>query len=245
MTTFVALLRAVNVGGQNRIPMAELRQRLSAIGLADVRTYVQSGNVLFRAESDDPREQAAVVHDVIERDFDCDVRVLALTHEDLARVSAGEPVPGRRSGRETPPRHVPVRAGGGIRVRGAQAAGAGGRGGGADGRRAGRGPGHLPAPAAWVRPQQAQQLLVRARPEDAGYYAQLADGAHAHRAQRGVNEPNPGCRRSDRLIPSTRRPTTARWPRRRRSWRNPPLAPSRRAAACASSDSRRTRRGSP
>ena len=91
MTTFVALLRAVNVGGQNRIPMAELRQRLSAIGLADVRTYVQSGNVLFRAESDDPREQAAVVHDVIERDFDCDVRVLALTHEDLARVSAGNP----------------------------------------------------------------------------------------------------------------------------------------------------------
>ena len=91
MTTFVALLRAVNVGGQNRIPMAELRQRLSAVGLADVRTYVQSGNVLFGVANDDPRGQAAVVHDVIERDFGCDVRVLALTHDDLARVSAGNP----------------------------------------------------------------------------------------------------------------------------------------------------------
>ena len=91
MTTFVALLRAVNVGGQNRIPMAELRQRLSATGLADVRTYVQSGNVLFGAPGDDPREQAAVVHDVIEHDFGCDVRVLVLTRNDLARVSAGNP----------------------------------------------------------------------------------------------------------------------------------------------------------
>ena len=91
MTTFVALLRAVNVGGQNRIPMAELRQRLSAIGLADVRTYVQSGNVLFKAANKNPLEQAAVVHDVIARDFGCDVRVLALTHEDLVRVSAANP----------------------------------------------------------------------------------------------------------------------------------------------------------
>jgi uncharacterized protein (DUF1697 family) len=91
MTTFVALLRAVNVGGQNKIPMAELRQRLSAIGLDDVRTYVQSGNVVFTAEGDDPGEQAATVHDVIEQAFDADVQVLALTAEQMAHVKSGNP----------------------------------------------------------------------------------------------------------------------------------------------------------
>lgn len=91
MTTFVALLRAVNVGGQNKIPMAELRQRLSAVGLGDVRTYVQSGNVVFAADGDDPKEQAAVVHDVIEQNFGADVQVLALTSEQMAHVKNGNP----------------------------------------------------------------------------------------------------------------------------------------------------------
>jgi uncharacterized protein (DUF1697 family) len=91
MTTFVALLRAVNVGGRNRIPMAELREELSAAGLADVQTYVQSGNVVFRTDSDDPAEQAAALHDAISRGFGCDVQVLVLTHAELTRVSAGNP----------------------------------------------------------------------------------------------------------------------------------------------------------
>lgn len=91
MTTFVVLLRAVNVGGQNMIPMAELRQRLSAIGLVDVRTYVQSGNVVFRAEVGDPHEQASAIHDAIERGFGFDVPVLALTALQMAQVSAGNP----------------------------------------------------------------------------------------------------------------------------------------------------------
>jgi len=47
MTTFVALLRSINVGGRNRVPMADLRDLTGSLGFGDVETYLQSGNVVF------------------------------------------------------------------------------------------------------------------------------------------------------------------------------------------------------
>jgi uncharacterized protein (DUF1697 family) len=51
MTRYVALLRGVNVGGKNVIAMADLRACFEAVGLQDVRTYIQSGNVLFSSRA--------------------------------------------------------------------------------------------------------------------------------------------------------------------------------------------------
>ena len=48
---FIALLRGINVGGRNKLPMAELRALAEGLGWTDVRTYIQSGNVVFRAEA--------------------------------------------------------------------------------------------------------------------------------------------------------------------------------------------------
>lgn len=50
MTVFVALLRAVNVGGTGSLPMAELKAICEGLGFSDVKTYIQSGNVLFRSD---------------------------------------------------------------------------------------------------------------------------------------------------------------------------------------------------
>jgi uncharacterized protein (DUF1697 family) len=50
MPVYVALLRAVNVGGTGALPMAELRAICERIGFSDVKTYIQSGNVLFRSQ---------------------------------------------------------------------------------------------------------------------------------------------------------------------------------------------------
>ena len=47
MSRFVALLRGINVGGKNKVPMAELRALCDEIGFSNVRTYIQSGNLLF------------------------------------------------------------------------------------------------------------------------------------------------------------------------------------------------------
>ena len=49
MSTFIALLRGINVGGHNKIPMADLRSLCAELGWADVRTYIQSGNLVFSA----------------------------------------------------------------------------------------------------------------------------------------------------------------------------------------------------
>lgn len=49
MATYVALLRGVNVGGKNKVPMAELRAMFEALGHGEVRTFIQSGNVVFTA----------------------------------------------------------------------------------------------------------------------------------------------------------------------------------------------------
>ena len=94
MTTYVALLRAVNVAGQNRIPMAELRRALGGLGLTGVETYLQSGNVVFDATGDDPAELGAAIHELIERELGHDVRVLVLTAAELARVAAEMPFVG-------------------------------------------------------------------------------------------------------------------------------------------------------
>ncbi|QMV43285.1 DUF1697 domain-containing protein [Cohnella cholangitidis] len=50
MTIYIALIRGINVGGKNKVPMAELRSAYEALGLNRVQTYIQSGNVLFESE---------------------------------------------------------------------------------------------------------------------------------------------------------------------------------------------------
>jgi uncharacterized protein (DUF1697 family) len=60
MHTYIALLRAVNVGGTGKLPMAELRAMCEDAGFHDVRTYIASGNVVFRSALIAPKAQAAL-----------------------------------------------------------------------------------------------------------------------------------------------------------------------------------------
>ena len=53
MATHVALLRGINLGGRNKVAMADLREVVAGLGHADVSTYIQSGNVLFSADPAD------------------------------------------------------------------------------------------------------------------------------------------------------------------------------------------------
>ena len=71
--------------------MAELRLALRDLGLTGVETYLQSGNAVFEAVGDDAAKQAAAIHGLIEREFDCDVQVLVLTAAELAQIAAANP----------------------------------------------------------------------------------------------------------------------------------------------------------
>ncbi len=90
MTVHIALLRGINVGGNNIVRMSELREALTGAGLREVQTYIQSGNII--AQSDlAPEPFAALIKDVIKRDFDVDTWPAVLTVEGLeAILKAGE-----------------------------------------------------------------------------------------------------------------------------------------------------------
>ena len=80
---YVALLRGINVGGKNKVVMSELREQIAAEGFGRVRTYINSGNLLFEAEGDAPRENVAqAVEDLLARHYDFPIRLALLTAQD-------------------------------------------------------------------------------------------------------------------------------------------------------------------
>ena len=80
---YVALLRGINVGGTNKVVMSELREQVAAAGFGHVRTYINSGNLLFEAEDDAPCEDVAqAVEDVLARHYDFPIRLALLTAQD-------------------------------------------------------------------------------------------------------------------------------------------------------------------
>jgi len=91
MGRYVALLRAVNVGGHAPLAMAELRRSLEGLGLRDARTYLQSGNVVFDTDDAPPPEVAAAIEVRMERDFGPRVGVRVLRATEMTRVVAANP----------------------------------------------------------------------------------------------------------------------------------------------------------
>lgn len=91
MVTYVALLRGINVGGRNRLPMAELVEVLTGLGLRAVRTYIQSGNVVFAGESADSAELAATIGAAIGRSHGFIPAVIVLTAAELDHAIAANP----------------------------------------------------------------------------------------------------------------------------------------------------------
>jgi uncharacterized protein (DUF1697 family) len=76
VNVFVALLRGVNVGGNNIISMRELKERFEAIGLTNVVTYINSGNVIFTTRETDPRKLETKIEKMLANDFELDSKVV-------------------------------------------------------------------------------------------------------------------------------------------------------------------------
>ncbi|MEZ2128977.1 MULTISPECIES: DUF1697 domain-containing protein [unclassified Sinorhizobium] len=92
MPVYVALLRAVNVGGTGALPMAELKSLCEELGFADVRTYIQSGNVLFRSD-----QAESTVRERLEaglsRKMGKSPGVMLRNRKELEAIAAGAPFP--------------------------------------------------------------------------------------------------------------------------------------------------------
>ncbi|MGI8765485.1 MAG: DUF1697 domain-containing protein [Gemmatimonadaceae bacterium] len=90
MNTYVILLRGVMPTGRNKVPMAPLRTALAGAGLSDVRTYIQSGNVIA-ASALHHAELEHLVHAVIATEFGGDIAVMARTAAEFRRVLERNP----------------------------------------------------------------------------------------------------------------------------------------------------------
>jgi uncharacterized protein (DUF1697 family) len=90
MTAFIALLRAVNVGGTGKLPMAELKSMCEAAGFQSVRTYIASGNVVFQSSQTEAHVKASL-EAALAAYAGKPVGVIVRTAAEMAAVLAGNP----------------------------------------------------------------------------------------------------------------------------------------------------------
>jgi uncharacterized protein (DUF1697 family) len=93
MNTYIALLRGINVGGNHQLPMRELTPLLENLGLQNVKTYIQSGNVVFQSEQTDRAQLAQAITGAIQQSHGFAPYVLLLDSRELAAAIAANPFP--------------------------------------------------------------------------------------------------------------------------------------------------------
>ncbi len=97
MTTYVALLRGINVGGHRRVPMDDLRRVAESVGHADVVTYIASGNVVFDSPAREPRALADELELALLDRFGFGVEVVVRSAEEMTEVVTQNPFVARRA----------------------------------------------------------------------------------------------------------------------------------------------------
>lgn len=91
MIQYLALLRGINVGGKNIIKMADLKAGFDAMGFSDVKTYIQSGNVLFQSDEKDKAELTTMIEKGLSRRFNFEVKVVVVSQKELTAIIRAAP----------------------------------------------------------------------------------------------------------------------------------------------------------
>lgn len=93
MTTYLALLRGINLGPRNNIRMADLRELVESLGHKNVRTHILSGNVLFESHRRDTRRLERELEKAINERFGFNIAVLVRTRDELEEIVRKNPLP--------------------------------------------------------------------------------------------------------------------------------------------------------
>jgi len=93
MNKWILLLRGINVGGNNILPMANLRALLDDLGCQNVKTYIQSGNAVFSADTGDRNKLETKITKAIEEKFGFAPRALLMSADNLHRALKANPFP--------------------------------------------------------------------------------------------------------------------------------------------------------
>ena len=93
MTTWIALFRGINVGGRHKLPMKDLKALLEALGLDEVRTYIQSGNVVFRGADADRSTLAHRITGAVGKRFGFEPQIHLLAPDEIRHAVTANPFP--------------------------------------------------------------------------------------------------------------------------------------------------------
>lgn len=93
MNTFIALFRGINVGGSNILPMKELASLLKGLGLSNVRTYIQSGNVVFQSKTTNAKDLSHNISTAIGESHGFNPQVFIFSLQELRDAIASNPFP--------------------------------------------------------------------------------------------------------------------------------------------------------
>lgn len=91
MPVYISMLRGINVGQHNRIKMDALRALYKSLNLEDPRTYVQSGNVIFRTKEKNVAKLATEIQTAIEKKLKCSPAVILRSTDEMKKVIAENP----------------------------------------------------------------------------------------------------------------------------------------------------------
>jgi uncharacterized protein (DUF1697 family) len=96
MPVLISMLRGINVGGHNKVNMTALRALFESLKFEDPRTYVQSGNIIFRSEEKISTTLTKKIQNAIEREFGCRPEVILRTTDEVRKAIAATPFSSRR-----------------------------------------------------------------------------------------------------------------------------------------------------
>ena len=91
MPIYIAMLRGINVGGKKIVRMEHLRASFEALEFGRVRTYVQSGNVIFKAVRASPDDLSRTIAEKISKDFGFPIPVVVRTSDEIGKIVGGNP----------------------------------------------------------------------------------------------------------------------------------------------------------
>jgi len=91
MNKFISILRGINVSGQKKILMADLKAMYKALGFSSVITYIQSGNVIFETDIDDAKQLATMIKNQIKKQTSFDVPIIIRSHKQIKSIIANCP----------------------------------------------------------------------------------------------------------------------------------------------------------
>jgi uncharacterized protein (DUF1697 family) len=91
MQTYISILRGINVSGQKKIKMTDLKALYEKLGFTDVQTYIQSGNIVFKTKETEANKLEQLIFDAIQQQYNFEVPNLILTPQEIEEAIANSP----------------------------------------------------------------------------------------------------------------------------------------------------------